>query len=74
MFTSEGLHSELKHGGVRAPVIVVVVVVVIVVVVVVVVEGFIFLINIIVVPPEPWLPLVLCNCRQNQVSPLILPQ
>ena len=32
MFTSERLHSELKHGGVRAPVIVVVVVVVVVVV------------------------------------------
>ena len=31
MFTSERLHSELKHGGVRAPVIVVVVVVVVVV-------------------------------------------
>ena len=49
MFTSERLHSELKHGGVRAPVIVV--------------EGYLFLINIIVVPPEHWPPLVLCNCR-----------
>ena len=36
MFTSERLHSELKHGGVRAPVIVVVVVGVVVVVVVVI--------------------------------------
>ena len=44
MFTSERLHSELKHGGVRAPVIVVVVVVV--------VEGYCFLINIIVGAPE----------------------
>ena len=49
MFTSERLHSELKHGGVGAPVIVV--------------EGYLFLINIIVVPPEHWPPLVLCNCR-----------
>ena len=44
MFTSERLHSELKHGGVRAPVIVVVVVV----------ECCCFLINIIVEPPGPW--------------------
>ena len=38
-------------------------IVVVVVVVVVVVECCCFLINIIVGLPEPWLPLVLCNCH-----------
>ena len=53
MLTSERLHSEFKHGGVRAPVIVVVVVVV------VVVECYCFLINIIVgtpIFPDPLFP------------------
>ena len=39
------------------------VVVVVVRGVVVVVECYCFLINIIVELPEPWRPLVLCNCR-----------
>ena len=51
MFTSERLHSELKHGGVRAPVIVVVV------------EGYCFLININVDPPEARPPRIPCIKR-----------
>ena len=52
MFTIENLHSELERGGARVQVIAVVVV-----------ECYCFLINIIVVPAEPWRPLFLCNCR-----------
>ena len=57
MFTSESLHSEFKHDDVEVEMVVVVAVVA------VVVECCCFLVNIIVVPSEPRLPLFLCNCR-----------